>query len=451
MQNSVRARCGRRSILVIAVVVAFWVLSAPTAAASPQCTRFAAPDGSDQNDGGASTPFQTAQRLVDALSPGETGCLRAGSYGDALTGDVFDDYVLRFPRAGTATEPIRIRSYPGERATLKGIVLVPPGANWVALSDVDVEGTAVQNTVKVYAADVVIERNDITNWLRGRSCMLLGSNSGSPAVRTVVRANRFHDCGSPLNGNKDHGIYVAGAVDGRIEDNVFVNSTGRSIQLFPNARGTRVAHNVIDGGPDTIRGGIVIGGNETHVSDGNIVERNVIAHTADSGVYANWGSVVGSDNVVRDNCLHAVGTAETVMGDGINPSGNLFADPLFADRSARDHRLAHDSPCLPLVGHDTAATVAGSAPIVSLTSPLEGSTFGRWTLLAADATSGAGIAKVEYLLDGTPVATEYGAPYRVYVQVPPDLTYGMHRVAAKAYDWTGATTSSAPVAVGHVP
>ena len=86
MQNSVRARCGRRSILVIAVVVAFWVLSAPTAAAAAQCTRFAAPDGSDQNDGGASTPFQTAQRLVDALSPGETGCLRAGSYGDALTG-----------------------------------------------------------------------------------------------------------------------------------------------------------------------------------------------------------------------------------------------------------------------------------------------------------------------------------------------------------------------------
>jgi hypothetical protein len=95
--------------------------------------------------------------------------------------------------------------------------------------------------------------------------------------------------------------------------------------------------------------------------------------------------------------------------------------------------------------------VAGSAPIVTLTSPLSGSTLRSWTLFAANATSAAGIAKVEYLLDGTPIHTEYGAPFQTYVKMPPDLTYGTHRLAAKAYDRTGNTTSSAAVAVQRVP
>ena len=47
--------------------------------------------------------------------------------------------------------------------------------------------------------------SDVTNSWRGRSCMMLGDTSAGAAVRPVIRGNRFHECGSKANGNKDHG------------------------------------------------------------------------------------------------------------------------------------------------------------------------------------------------------------------------------------------------------
>jgi hypothetical protein len=42
------------------------------------CTKVASPNGSDSASGRKSAPFETAQKLIDSLQPGETGCLRAG-------------------------------------------------------------------------------------------------------------------------------------------------------------------------------------------------------------------------------------------------------------------------------------------------------------------------------------------------------------------------------------
>ena len=55
----------------------------------------------------------------------------------------------------------------------------------------------------------VVEGNDITNRMRGRSCMMLGSSSAGRAVNTVVRRNTFHDCGALANDNLDHGLYAS--------------------------------------------------------------------------------------------------------------------------------------------------------------------------------------------------------------------------------------------------
>jgi hypothetical protein len=311
------------------------------------CSRYAAPSGSDSGPGTRKRPFETPQRLVESLRPGQTGCLRGGVY------ETDDGYILEFERAGRRSAPITVRSHPGERARLKGIVTVQEGADWVTLSHVDVEGDGSQNTIKVYAADVRIEDNDITNELRGQSCLILGSNDGAGgALRTIVRRNRFFDCGSPANDNKDHAIYAARLSEGRIERNLFVNSAGKTIQLYPNSDRTVVVRNVIDGGPDTVRGGIVIGGDDDYASSGNLVERNIITYAADYGVYANWDSRIGSDNVVRSNCIWGSGTAHVDTDDGVRAYGNVIADPGFVDRERRDLRLRSGSRCLRLVGID---------------------------------------------------------------------------------------------------
>ncbi len=146
-------------------------------------------------------------------------------------------------RGGAPGAPVTLRSYPGERARLVGIIDIPHGSDYITLSGLDIEGTGEDgaNTIKIYSRGVVLERSDVTNAWRGRSCLILGNNEGGgQAVATIVRGNRFHECGDPANGNLDHGVYAANVLDGEIVDNLFYNSAAYTIQLYPNAQRTRV-------------------------------------------------------------------------------------------------------------------------------------------------------------------------------------------------------------------
>lgn len=317
--------------------------AAPRQHASPpvRCDRFAAPSGSDRAPGTRARPYRTAQRLVRGLRPGRTGCLRGGTYRAGRR-----DYVMRIARAGRAGRPIVVRSAPGVRARLIGSVWVARKAAHVHLSHLDLEGTGGLNTVKVYAKHTRLARNRITNRLRGESCLILGSSYAGRARHTVVRGNTFRDCGLPANDNEDHAIYAAHTSGVRIVGNQFVNPTGQALQLYPDAQNTRVLRNVIVGGPETVRGGIVIGGDDDDASHGNLVARNVIAYTAADGIYGYWPGPVGIRNVVRDNCLWGIGGDAIDTGDGgMTTFGNVVADPRFRDREGGDLRLGAASPC----------------------------------------------------------------------------------------------------------
>lgn len=440
-------------VLGLSALLSLSVLAAPASAET--CDRFASPSGSDANPGTAASPYKSPQQLVDSLSAGQTGCLRAGDY------TASDGYVLRFEHPGAPGAPISVRSYPGERARLVGIVTVPNGVDHVRLADVDVEGTGIQNTVKIYASDVVIEGNDITNRMRGGSCMMLGSSSAGRAVRPIIRGNFFHDCGATANDNKDHSIYAAAAHDATIEDNVFVNSAGKTIQLYPDAQRNRVAHNVIDGGPDTVRGGIVIGGNSTYASSGNVVEQNIITYAATYNVYSNWEGPVGNGNIVRDNCLWGAGQGDIHDDGGLVVGTNPHADPRFYDRAARDYRLAAGSPCLTVVGYDTAARLAGGAaagsgegdstpPTVSWSAPTSGQVLrAALTALAGnclvDAGDASGVVRVDFEVDGQPLGSDSFAPWSCAWD-PGSAADGPRTLKATAYDAAG-NAASATVAI----
>jgi chitodextrinase len=273
-------------------------LSTATAACptpSVACDKYAAPTGSDSASGTLAAPYRTAQKLGSSLGAGMTGCLRAGTY------SVSSGYVLDLSTGG-----YRIRSYPGERAKLVGIVHVRSSASGVILSHLAFEGTGGQNTIKIYAADVVVENSDITNAWRGLSCMILGSNSGyGQALRVIVRRNRFHECGDPANGNQDHAIYAQNVLAGEISGNVFWNTSGYTIQLYPNAQRTRFVHNVVDGDAPSVRGGVLFGGDTSYASKDNVVEYNVITYAATYNITSTWSGAVGSGNVARNNCLWA--------------------------------------------------------------------------------------------------------------------------------------------------
>jgi Right handed beta helix region len=231
--------------------------------------------------------------------------------------------------------------------------MVPEGSDHVLLSGIEFEGTGEQNAVKIYTADVTVQDSELTTGGRGYSCMMLGRG----AVRTIVQRNRFHDCGRP-GSNKNHAIYASHAVGARIWGNVFWSHAGRAVQLYPDAQRNLVSHNVIDGGLPSIRGGIVVGSDEGHTSNGNIIEYNIIAYAETYSIYTNWNDGAGSGNVARFNCFWAAKSGHIdADGGGLAHYGNSERQPLFVSRASRDYRLQPSSKCRDVVGFDAAEQI----------------------------------------------------------------------------------------------
>jgi hypothetical protein len=176
---------GLASVLAIAAALAM----TPAGRGAPGCDLHASPSGSDAADGTEERPFASAQQLADALSPGETDCRRAGTLRPrhGVRRDVL-------PR-GTGGLARHLRSYPGERAKLVGIIDVGTGRDHITMSQLTIEGDGTRTRSRPTPADTVIEDSDITNLHRGRSCLVLGGAAGQ-AERTVVRRNVLHDCGA---------------------------------------------------------------------------------------------------------------------------------------------------------------------------------------------------------------------------------------------------------------
>jgi hypothetical protein len=340
----VAKRCGPIAAVVLGLIVLAVLQVGSSGAKSSLCRRYAAPSGSDSNSGSLSAPYQSAQRLADSLSPGQTGCLRAGTY------DPKTIYVLNLDNGGTGAAPITIRSYPGERAILIGIIQLQNGANHVTIESLNIQGDGSQNTIQIYAADDTIQDSNITNNWRGLSCLMLGSNNGpGPATRPLIRHNRFHDCGNPANGSFDHAIYAADVDHGQITDNIFWNSAGYAIQLYPNAQTTLFAHNIVDGDAPSGRGGVILGGDLDYASSNDTVSHNIVAYSRTPNISGWWAGRTGTGNQVRNNCLYG-GGGGNIAGTGFIRSNNTAANPRFVDKKAHDYQLQPGSLCRKALG-----------------------------------------------------------------------------------------------------
>ena len=154
--------------------------SSPAARSEVRCDRFAAPSGNDGSRGtkeaavpDRAAPCRLATRRKDRVLARRRLQRDGGRIHPPLD------------HGGSEQHRITIRSFPGERAKLVGIVYIVSGANYVALTHLAIEGTGDHNTVKIYSTDTVVRNNDITNASRGESCMILGNESDGQAVRTL--------------------------------------------------------------------------------------------------------------------------------------------------------------------------------------------------------------------------------------------------------------------------
>jgi parallel beta-helix repeat protein len=312
-------------------------LTASSPAAAPK--RAAAPDAR-VCDLTASSPARSVEQLVDRLRPGQVGCLRG-----AFEEDVVID------RGGTPGRPITLRSAPGVRAKIVGVLDISSSANDVVITGLRLHGRG-RASPQVNGDRVVFRDNEITNGHRG-ICLLLGAGfEERPELRArnvTIDHNRIHNCGRLPAGGHDHGIYVEGTNGVRITGNVIYDNADYAVHLYPDAQGTYIARNIMDGNG----GGVIFAGEKAggeyqrdYASANNVVRNNVISNSREyHNIESWWGGPTGAGNAATRNCLWNGADGNVSEQVGFRASRNVVARPSFRRRSRGDFRLKPGSVC----------------------------------------------------------------------------------------------------------
>ncbi len=272
------------------------------------CRYVAAPNGWDQNRGTIHSPFQSLQRLDAALRPGQTGCLRGGTY--TQNADLF--------RGGLPGRRVTIRSYPGERARLDGVLWITARARYVTVRDVTLCGapgpgecagasfsTGEASAVQVSGGHALFEYDEVSN--ASGICFILGtaqrqSSREGPGDHAAIVHSRIHNCGTPGQSNLIEGIYDEYSTGSFIAFNDIYDNAAMGIQFYPAAQDATFEYNIVWGNGE----GVLFGGTDTATSNGNVVAHNVIGHSITRwNIESNWAGAAGVGNVAADNCLYA--------------------------------------------------------------------------------------------------------------------------------------------------
>jgi len=331
-------------------------LPAPVAPVSFSCDRFAAPGGSDGASGTAASPYKTAQKLQDSLKPGQVGCLKPGA--------VFQER-LRANVSGRPGNPITMTSGPGSgRATLLGELYVPDGAADIVYANLKINGhTSFRVNPSVNGDRITFSNNDITDEHHG-ICFHLGKPGEGVAENITIDGNRIHDCGRLPSTGFDHGVYLNTTRGVRITNNYIYDNADYGVHLYPNAQGSYIANNVIDGNGR----GLTFSGEGGTASSNNVVVNNIISNSKDTAnIESYWGGSVGTGNRAEGNCLWNGAKGNIGQQRGFTLSNNKVANPDFVNRAAKNFALSAGSACAgkgpgnPLPASDPSSSPGGSS------------------------------------------------------------------------------------------
>ena len=130
------------------------------------------------------------------------------------------------------------------------------------------------------------------------------------------------------------------------------------------------------------------------------------------------------------------------------PSGTTYVDPVAPGTYYYRVKATDAAPNLSLASNETVgASLADSPPSVSLTAPTAGATVSGSVALKATATDDAGVAGVQFLVDGSPVGSEdTSSPYE-FSWASTGVANGTHKISARARDSANQLTTSSEVSV----
>jgi hypothetical protein len=335
-------------------------ISAP-ASTPVHCDLIASPSGSDSNGNGTlGSPYATLVKLDSALSPGQTGCLRTGTYGSTSTWQ-------HLATDGTASGTITITAYPGEAPQVDGYVEID--ASYTTLSHLTIDGsntayktaragitcpTPASDALSIAGSNDTLEYDDYYQSVSGTRGVGIGIGWWGNTDNTVIRFNKIHDTGQC--DQYDHAIYLAAGNNVQIYDNwIWNNHGGQALSVYPGATNARIYSNVIDASDS----GFTIGDNGSNATSGNEIYHNVVA---DSGTLSNpdhgWstpGVFVNCDFNLASSSGNTVSNNDSFNNPGgtsngcssttnVSISGASTANPQFVDAAAHNYAVAASSP-----------------------------------------------------------------------------------------------------------
>jgi hypothetical protein len=434
-------------------------------------TLYVSTTGSDSNPGTATQPFRTITYAYSLAGPGTTILVAPGSYTDYTSGTGLHLYAN-----GTASSPIVLESQVRGGAIIdcqfatdrnKGIFL--DGSYNV------IEGFAITrapNTAIFVAgnSNQILENEIYNNGTQGTTDpegQGIYSNEGTSG--NVYNGNYIHDNGFP-GSNLDHGLYLCGENE-VVANNVVVREASAGLQIagYTTVSNLKVYNNVFAWNGTA---GIIVWMTINSVD----IRNNIVFENGREGIefWAATGSGVLMDhNLIYGNTggsYSPFNNAGSTVGYTLGTT--ISSDPLFAN-DAESGFDAHLSAVSPGIGAGYnfysmyTTDLAGAArpasgawdlgayvyaptniapPVVSVTSPTNSTTVsGPSVMVLASASSGVGIAGVQFKLDGTNIGsvftnTPYGGAWNSTT-----VADGTHVFTAVATDTKGNQTTTAPV------
>jgi hypothetical protein len=329
--------------------------------------------GSDRNRGTIGSPFRTVRRAFAAARDGTTIYIRGGTYPDS---------VQIYNRKFSASNPVTLRSYPGETAkfTGNGIINMLFFVNDVGIRisrlDLSNQGDKIAGTqaaqygavgLKVYNSQH-IELNhlfvhDNGNTLAGQGVLVSGGDGSCSYCAhdydsDVQIWNSTFTNNGKAGSSQDHSIYFGGGMTPSgsgsvIANNVFYDqAAGYAIQLGNNADGVFVVNNTAYHTYGYQYGGAIEIFNSS--SDGNETRNLKIYNNlmVDNNYGITGSGWVGMPSNFADN-NYAAGTVKIAYNSG--PDVQIFTmgshnivgpEPQFVDAGNHNFQLKAGSHAL---------------------------------------------------------------------------------------------------------
>jgi hypothetical protein len=287
------------------------------------------------------------EAAANALRPGQVLCVRGGIYTEA-------DKRVNLTTSGTATARKKIKTYPGERAELRGAI-ISTASHWIIEglfidASYSVSGAAPGgriNTdqginwkggtnISLDSVEIINRRPDLNPDLAG-TCVYFGQ---SRPTNVVIENSAIHQCGQLPRSNHEHCIYLSNVSEVTVRNNWIYDCADRSIQLSPDADNAHVIGNLVDSDSQA--------GIDLDNSANNDEIRNNVVDTPNGKTIYTGTSYKGSGNSAIDNCVWDTAVR---FAAGVTSIGNILADPQITGHTVTNPtcaaKLPADSPFRP--------------------------------------------------------------------------------------------------------